>query len=152
MRWLGLRVPALYKDEDWEVPKRQLDTATSWRRTGDRVVAPQENRALAACAAFRGDVLIVESEHDDVVPHPVIANYLAAFDARPLADLPGDRGRRPRAVRGGLAAGLRQLVVAWMTEMRLAAKAEEKGRGRSSRRSATRPGPARMLERSSAMR
>jgi uncharacterized protein len=24
-------------------------------------------------------VLIVESEQDDVVPHPVIANYLAAF-------------------------------------------------------------------------
>jgi hypothetical protein len=42
-------------------------------------VLPQENRALAACAAFEGDVLIVESEHDDMIPHPVIANYMAAF-------------------------------------------------------------------------
>jgi dienelactone hydrolase len=25
------------------------------------------------------DVLIVESEHDDIIPHPAIANYLAAF-------------------------------------------------------------------------
>src|SRR5262249_25180893 len=36
------------------------------------------NRALCACEAFRGDVLLVESEHDHVVPHPVAANYLAA--------------------------------------------------------------------------
>ena len=42
-------------------------------------MAAEENRALRACAAFSGDVLIVESEQDDVVPHPVIANYLAAF-------------------------------------------------------------------------
>ena len=25
-------------------------------------------------------MLVVESEHDDVVPHPVIANYMAAFE------------------------------------------------------------------------
>ena len=24
--------------------------------------------------------MVVESEHDDVVPHPVIANYMAAFE------------------------------------------------------------------------
>jgi uncharacterized protein len=78
IRWLGLRVPALYKDEDWELPKRQLDKAelAAYRR---QPVAAADNRALAAGAAFRGDVLIVESEHDDVVPHQVIANYRAAF-------------------------------------------------------------------------
>jgi hypothetical protein len=38
-----------------------------------------ENRALAACAAFKGDVLIVESEHDGIIPHPVIENYLTAL-------------------------------------------------------------------------
>ncbi|GEO17796.1 hypothetical protein MAE02_54920 [Microvirga aerophila] len=42
-------------------------------------VTPAENRALAACAVFRGDVLIVESEHDDIIPHPAIENYLAAL-------------------------------------------------------------------------
>src|ERR671913_1240698 len=25
VRWLGLRAPALYRDEDWAVPKRRLD-------------------------------------------------------------------------------------------------------------------------------
>ncbi|WP_083686516.1 alpha/beta hydrolase family protein [Rhodoferax koreense] len=78
IRWLGLRAPAIYKDEDWLVPKNQLNKqeVAAYRNT---VIAPQTNRALAASAAFRGDVLIVESEHDTTVPHPVIENYLAAF-------------------------------------------------------------------------
>jgi pimeloyl-ACP methyl ester carboxylesterase len=78
VRWLALRVPALYKDEDWATPKRKLDKAelAAYRR---RHVEPEENRALQACAAFKGDVLLVESEHDDIVPHPVIESYRAAF-------------------------------------------------------------------------
>jgi len=78
VRWLALRVPALYKDEDWEIPKRRLDRdeLMTYRRGSVDAAA---NRALRACAAFEGDVLIVESEHDDIVPHPVIANYRAAF-------------------------------------------------------------------------
>lgn len=78
MRWLALRVPALYKDEDWAVPKRRLDREelATYRRGTFRAA---ENRALRACAAFQGDVLIVESEHDDIVPHPVITNYRTAF-------------------------------------------------------------------------
>ena len=91
MRWLALRVPALYKDEDWDMPKRRLDRDDLARLPPTAIVPPTENRALAACAAFRGDVLIVESEHDDMVPHPVIANYLAAFAHGAFADLPGDR-------------------------------------------------------------
>ena len=75
VRWLALRAPALYKDADWELPKRQLDRRAGPGRLPAAPVRPEENRALRACAAFRGDVLLVESEHDDVVPHPVIANY-----------------------------------------------------------------------------
>jgi uncharacterized protein len=78
VRWLGLRVPALYKDEDWALPKQELKKygLHAYRRGP---VPAEENRALRACAAFEGDVLIVESEHDDIIPHPVIANYMAAF-------------------------------------------------------------------------
>ncbi len=78
VRWMALRAPALYKDEDWLVPKRQLnkEEVAAYRET---VVKPEDNRALAASAAFEGDVLIVESEHDTTVPHPVIENYKAAF-------------------------------------------------------------------------
>lgn len=78
VRWLGLRVPALYRDAGWELPKLQLhreQDLVTYRRS---FVPAQENRALRACARFRGDVLIVESERDDIVPQPVIASYRAA--------------------------------------------------------------------------
>ncbi len=78
VRWLALRVPALYRDEDWDVPKGRLDRAdlAAYRRSA---IPPRGNRALAACQDFRGDVLLVESENDKTVPHPVYENYLAAF-------------------------------------------------------------------------
>ncbi len=78
VRWLALRAPALYKDEDWMVPKYQLNKVelAAYRATA---VTAEHNRALAASAAFRGDVLLVESEHDAIVPHPVVENYLSAF-------------------------------------------------------------------------
>src|SRR5690606_38190178 len=42
-------------------------------------VAPGSNRALSACPAFRGDVLLVESEHDEHVPHATITSYRGGF-------------------------------------------------------------------------
>jgi hypothetical protein len=77
VRWLGLRVPALYEDTDWDVPKQKLDRQKlqAYRRTE---IAPHQNRALDACSRFSGDVLIVESEHDTLVPHQVIRNYMHA--------------------------------------------------------------------------
>ncbi|HYC44213.1 MAG TPA: alpha/beta fold hydrolase [Burkholderiales bacterium] len=77
-RWLALRVPALYKDTGWELPKKQLHKDPDLPAYRRRHVRPQDNRALKACAAFRGDVLIVESENDDTVPHRVIENYREA--------------------------------------------------------------------------
>lgn len=35
--------------------------------------------ALAACSQFAGDVLIVESEHDEHVPHTTIMNCRPSF-------------------------------------------------------------------------
>lgn len=78
VKWLSLRVPSLYRDEEWARPKRQLNREDLAVYRG-APVTPEENRALAACAAFRGDVLIVESEHDHLVPHATIMSYRAAF-------------------------------------------------------------------------
>jgi dienelactone hydrolase len=122
VRWLALRVPALYRDSEWEVPKGSLSRSdlAEYRRS---LVAPPENRALAACAQFRGDALIVESEHDKTVPHPVIESYLAAFKHvrsvtyRCIADadhaLSDERSRQAYGM----------LLVSWMTEMTLGARA-----------------------------
>jgi uncharacterized protein len=79
VRLLALRAPALYKDTGWELPKVRLNDDSDLATYRRRPVNWESNRALRACAAFGGDVLIVESEYDDVVPHPVIANYVAAF-------------------------------------------------------------------------
>ena len=78
VRWLALRVPALYPDSDWDVPKAKLnkDEVAAYRK-GLR--SPDEDRALAACADFEGDVLIVESGEDDRIPTEVILSYQAAF-------------------------------------------------------------------------
>ena len=78
VRWLALRVPALYEDADWHTPKMQLDRqALMAYRRGQ--IAIDDNRALRACAKFEGDVLIVESEHDELVPHQTIVSYISAF-------------------------------------------------------------------------
>jgi pimeloyl-ACP methyl ester carboxylesterase len=79
VRWLALRAPAIYKDAGWELAKRTLNADPDLPAYRLSEVRAQDNRALRACADFKGDVLIVESEHDDRVPHAVIANYVAAF-------------------------------------------------------------------------
>src|SRR3954471_20578035 len=116
VRWLALRVPALYRDEDWDVPKVELDKdeLAAYRRGP---IGVQTNRALRACAAFAGDVLIVESEHDDVVPHPVIANYMAAFERahsltyRVIAGADHGLSEQPWQQ------GYTSILVKWATEM-----------------------------------
>jgi pimeloyl-ACP methyl ester carboxylesterase len=79
VKWLALRAPALYMDSGWQVPKRQLHKDQDLDSYRKSLVPAKDNRALAAAAAFGGDVLVVESEFDTVVPHAVIANYLEAF-------------------------------------------------------------------------
>lgn len=76
--WLILRVPALYRDADWDTPKAKLDRQdlNKYRQT---YLSIESNRALRACAEFKGDALIVESENDEMVAHPAVASYAAAF-------------------------------------------------------------------------
>lgn len=78
VRWLALRAPALYMDEGWERPKRELNLdprLKTWRR---QAVPWSDNRALRACAAFCGDVLLVACEQDEIIPRAVIDNYRRA--------------------------------------------------------------------------
>lgn len=79
VRWLALRSPAIYKDEGWERPKLELHRDPDLPMYRRRRLAPADNRVLQACAAFRGDVLLIEAEHDEIVPHAVTENYVAAF-------------------------------------------------------------------------
>lgn len=126
VRWLGLRVPALYKDSDWEIPKKQLsrDELVVYRNSA---VTPENNRALAACAAFGGDVLIVESEHDPIVPHPVIQNYMAAFTQAQSLTYRLISGADHALSEKEWQQTYTSLLVNWMSEMVLAARAGKTG-------------------------
>jgi hypothetical protein len=117
VRWLALRSPALYLDANWDLPKLKLHEIAdlvSYRR---KKIGPSDNRALRACQRFRGDVLIVEAEHDKTVPHAVIDNYVAAFSetrsltSRVLAD--ADHGLSGKQMQQDYT----DVLVAWLTEM-----------------------------------
>ncbi len=117
VRWLALRVPALYQNAGWNVPKKKLHENSDMHAYRRRRLRPSENRALRACAAFKGDVLIIESEHDDTVPHPVIENYVEA--SRHAHSLTyrviegADHGLSDEAGQRAYTA----LLVNWLTEM-----------------------------------
>ena len=76
---LALRAPALYKDDDWELPKRKLHVDPDFAAYRRLTLRAEDNRALGACAQFFGDALVIESEHDEIIPHPAVANYIAAL-------------------------------------------------------------------------
>ena len=124
VRWLALRVPALYKDEDWALPKQQLKKygLGAYRRLA---ISPDENRALGACAAFEGDVLIVESEHDDIIPHPVIANDMAAFERAHSLTYRVSEGADHGLSEEPWQQAYTALLVNWATEMVLGARQGE---------------------------
>jgi pimeloyl-ACP methyl ester carboxylesterase len=121
VRWLALRVPALYKDSDWALAKSELRKygLDEYRRGS---VSPEENRALAACAAFEGDALIVESEHDDIIPHPVIANYMAAFQKAHSVTYRVIEGADHGLSKEPWQQAYTSLLVNWATEMILGAR------------------------------
>jgi len=117
VRWLALRVPALYRDADWDLPKKSLHKVADLQAYRRHHVVPKDNRALAACSDFTGDVLIIESEHDDIVPHPTIESYLEACrHARSLTYrvIDGaDHGLSDKPAQRAYTA----LLVNWLTEM-----------------------------------
>jgi uncharacterized protein len=79
VRWLALRAPAIYKDEGFDRPKPELNLDADLRRYRESPLTAVDNRALSVAARFRGAVLIVESERDDVIPRQVVENYARAF-------------------------------------------------------------------------
>jgi hypothetical protein len=85
---------------------------------------------------FRGDVLLVESERDDVVPHPVIESYLSAcVHARSLTYrvLEGaDHGLSQEPWR----LAYTSVLVSWLTEMTAGAR----DKGASGRQAVEAPG------------
>ena len=122
VKWLALRAPALYLDAGWESPKLQLHKdhdLPTYRRS---LIQFADNRALQASHSFEGDVLLIESELDDIVPKTVLTSYReAAKSARSLtyrcidgADhgLTSERDQR----------GYTDVLLSWLKEMIVGAR------------------------------
>jgi uncharacterized protein len=125
VKWLALRVPALYKDSEWRLPKLKLRREQALENYRLQPVSPEESNALRVCREFTGDVLIVESEHDTIVPHQVIVNYReACVNARSLTYrlMEGvDHGLSNEAWHRAYTA----LLVSWFNEFVFGKKARE---------------------------
>lgn len=65
-----LRAPALYADDALDIPLSERPTVSG---------RPAADDLLHSLAGFRGEVLVVESECDEVIPHATIAAYARAF-------------------------------------------------------------------------
>lgn len=69
-----IRAPALYSDADLDRPDPNRLSTTETVETA---------AALRAVAAYGGPLLVVESEHDEAIPHAIVESYLrAGRDAR----------------------------------------------------------------------
>lgn len=122
VRWLALRSPALYKDDDWLLAKRELHRNRGLYEYRRSHVAWQDNVALRACSAFAGDVLLVEAEHDEIVPGSVTDGYAAAFlKARSLTRrkiVGADHGFHEKTAQQAYTG----VLMAWLTEMIVGAR------------------------------
>ena len=78
VKWLALRAPALYIDTGWGVPKLQLHQSQDLKTYRHSRIVASDNKALAACQAFGGDVLLIESQNDPIVPPAVLSSYREA--------------------------------------------------------------------------
>lgn len=76
---LVLRSPALYPDQDWNLPKDDLDKR-DMAEYRQQTHEASSNAALKACSGFGGDVLLIDSQQDRIIPLPVISSYERAFD------------------------------------------------------------------------
>lgn len=76
--WLILRVPALYFNDKFNIPTDKLikEDKNAFTTFG---LTPENSLALKGVANFPGDILIIESEKDEVIPHSVIENYLGVI-------------------------------------------------------------------------
>jgi uncharacterized protein len=77
LKWLVLRVPALYFDKNFEIPTLKLignhEEKDAFRSTN---LTPKESLALKGITNFKGPILIIESEKDTIIPSATIKNYL----------------------------------------------------------------------------
>jgi len=74
-----LRVPALYFDDNFNIPTDRLINGDpkAFKTAG---LTPKNSLALKGISNFKGKILIIESENDKIIPHQVIENYMEVIN------------------------------------------------------------------------
>ena len=135
VRWLSLRAPAIYKDAGWDLPKRALHRDPEFIEFRLREHRPSDNRALGACARFRGDALLVESGDDRIVPHAVVASYVSALATARSLTYRVIEGADHGLTQEGWKQAYTDLLIGWLREMmEHASAAQRTGRAASTTR------------------
>ncbi|MEO8299471.1 MAG: alpha/beta fold hydrolase [Burkholderiales bacterium] len=117
VKWLGLRAPALYIDTGWDSPKLQLHKEQDLKGYRNSFVPAEANRALRAVQQFGGDLLLVQSELDDLIPQTVLTSYReAGKHARSLTYRCMD-GADHGLTKDTDQAAYKTLLVNWLSEM-----------------------------------
>jgi esterase/lipase len=75
---LALRVPANYPDAGFYEPQQNFSAVPETYQWRLKKQSADTTRSLRTIHAFAGNVLIVESEHDELLPHQTVANYIQA--------------------------------------------------------------------------
>ncbi len=78
IKWLVLRVPANYPDEGFDQPQVKFANrkTTEWRK---EKLSLEATASLRALHTFKNDMLIIESELDELCPHQTMENYMNAI-------------------------------------------------------------------------
>ncbi|MFC1711750.1 alpha/beta hydrolase family protein [Patescibacteria group bacterium] len=85
IKWLVLRVPALYQDKSFKTATKKiiLNDEKVYRQYK---LKPQGNMALSSVSKFQNDLLIIESEKDEVIPRQTLLNYKNAVSSKANLD------------------------------------------------------------------
>jgi dipeptidyl aminopeptidase/acylaminoacyl peptidase len=79
-KYLCLRAPALYSDDDFDVPTAAIvknETTQVFRRTD---LSINQSETLKSLSKFSGEVLLIEAEKDQIIPKATINNFLKALN------------------------------------------------------------------------
>lgn len=111
---LVLRAPAIYENSQLGVPREGI-TAEQMQefRSSLKATLPQQNLALLAIRGFKGNVMIVESEHDESIPKSVINAY-NAYAVKGVHKVIKGAGH---SLRGEHRDDFKQMLVGWAAEL-----------------------------------
>ncbi len=83
---LILRVPANYPNSNFNEPQLKYSNEVETLKWRHEVKNPQDTFALMALHDFKGEILIIESGEDKIIPHQTIQNYLDAVKDKSKLD------------------------------------------------------------------